>query len=88
MVKTDLFAMAAKNLMRRKSRTFLTMLEQQDYENVAVFCHAGYISCIISAISDYMYDCMELTCQNGSVSVFELKDGHWHLVSWNCVEFA
>ena len=26
MVKTDLFAMAAKNLMRRKSRTFLTML--------------------------------------------------------------
>ncbi len=26
MVKTDLFSMAAKNLMRRKSRTFLTML--------------------------------------------------------------
>ena len=74
--------------LHRRIRAFLTMLEQQDYENVAVFCHAGYISCIISAISDYMYESMQLSCQNGSVSVFEFTEGRWRMVSWNCVEFA
>lgn len=74
--------------LHRRIREFLAMLEQQNYENVAVFSHAGYISCIISAISDYAYEVAQLSCQNGSVSVFEFTDGQWRMVSWNCVEFA
>ena len=74
--------------LHKRIREFLAMLEKTDYENVAVFGHGTYCHNILSAITGMVYDNHQLPCHNGSVSVFEFKDGIWRLESWNCREFA
>ena len=74
--------------LHKRIREFLAMLEKTDYENVAVFGHGTYCHCILSAITGLQYDATQLPCHNGSVSVFEFRDGIWRLESWNCREFA
>ena len=74
--------------LHKRIRQFLSMLEKTDYENVAVFGHGTYCHCILSAITGLQYDATQLPCHNGSVSVFEFRDGIWRLESWNCREFA
>ncbi len=62
--------------MVARSKSFLSELEQKDYENVLVVCHGG----IIRALRGYMLDKPNgikwrprpLNCE---VSVFEYKDG-------------
>lgn len=68
--------------MRRRVQEFLTMLERCPYENVAAFCHAG----VVKNMLDIVLGCSvseKFDCANGSVSVFEYKDGAWRVVSWN-----
>jgi broad specificity phosphatase PhoE len=74
--------------LHQRIREFLSMLEKTDYENVAVFGHGTYCHCIFSAITGLFYDSTQLPCHNGSVSVFEFKNGIWRLEAWNCREFA
>ena len=67
-------------------REFLTLLEQTDYENVAVFGHGTYFHHMAVMLTGATTDLRSFPCDNGSVSVFEYKDDHWRLVSWNITE--
>lgn len=68
--------------IRGRIQKFITMLEQSPYENVAAFCHAGAVRNMLDiVIGDTVSGKFE--CANGSVSVFEYKDGIWRVVSWN-----
>lgn len=66
-------------------REFLTMMEASDYERVAVFCHRIYIEALADVVTGARHDSTML-CSNGSVSVFEFRDGKWYLEVWNCKE--
>lgn len=87
-VDFSLYGGESREDLHRRIREFFSMLEKTDYENVAVFGHGTYGHCILSAMTGASYDKFQMPCYNGSVSVFEFKEGIWRLVSWNCHEFA
>lgn len=64
-------------------RAFLDILEQSPYENVAAFCHGGIITTLLDVITGKRHERRQFVCENGSVSVFEYKDGKWKLRLWN-----
>jgi len=70
-------------MLSRRIRQFLTMMEKTPYEKVAVFGHEMYIRTVMNVITGFYHDKATTPCHNGSVSVFEFKDGHWRLDSWN-----
>ena len=64
-------------------RSFLDFLEESEYESVAVFCHGGWINTMIDVITGFRTYRPQFKCENGSISVFEFKDGAWALKLWN-----
>ncbi len=64
-------------------RQFAALAERDDLPCIAAFCHEGSIRCMLDLVLGYRHNRKEYTLDNGSVSVFELKDGRWSLVCWN-----
>ena len=62
---------------------FLAMLEQSDYENVAVFSHGGTMEIIFELLTGSDPANIRLSTKNGAVSLFEYADGQWRLRVWN-----
>ena len=52
-------------------KTFLEMLSNQSFENVAAFCHEGTIKCALELAK---IDPKSIELKNGSVLVFEIKN--------------
>lgn len=64
--------------------SFMHMLEDlKDCENVAVFTHHGAIYYMLRYILDSPVSRSKFVIDNGSVSVFEFKDGSWKIVKLN-----
>lgn len=70
-------------MQHERVRTFFKMLEEQPAENVAVFCHAGTITCAMEVVLGIRNGYASLACENGSVSVFEYANGRWQVLKWN-----
>ena len=64
-------------------KKFLSFLEDSEYEKVAVFCHGGWINTMIDVITGFRTHRPQFKCENGSISIFEFKDGAWALKLWN-----
>ena len=64
-------------------REFLKLAEHDNLPCIAAFCHEGSIRCMLDLVMGERHDRKEYPLSNGSVSIFELKDGCWSLVSWN-----
>lgn len=64
-------------------REFLTMMENSGYEKVAVFGHEMYIRAVLSVVTGFFHDKSMAPCYNGSVNVFEFRNGKWQLDAWN-----
>lgn len=62
---------------------FMRMLEESDHENVAVFCHAGTVCCLLQLTLGAAFTYNHLAVDNGSVSVFFFHNGLWQLKKWN-----
>lgn len=65
-------------------REFVTMIEHSPYENVAVFCHYGVVQMMLDIVCGTRIGKKYFSCDNGSVSVFEFRDGNWRVDAWNC----
>lgn len=64
-------------------REFTRLLEQAPQECVAAFCHEGTIRCMLDLVLGERHCRKDYPLDNGSVSVFQLSDGRWSVVSWN-----
>ncbi len=65
-------------------RPFVRDLEELDENStVAVFCHEGTVKSILATVLDEYINFRRIKCDNGSISVFEYKDGKWTLDKWN-----
>ena len=64
-------------------REFFSMTESSPCENVAAFCHGGFINTALDIVAGASLDRDIFKCGNCSVSVFEYKDGKWSLNLWN-----
>ena len=68
----------------QRTREFLNKMETYTGdENIAVFCHAGTVCCMLELTLGAAFHYDHLVCSNGSVSVFERTGGLWRLVKWN-----
>ena len=77
----------SRAMLQDRIRTFLTMLEQTDYEKVAVFGHATYLFNLARMLTNAPETGWNLSCcDNGSITVIEYKNERWRLVAWNITE--
>ena len=88
--KTNFAPIGGENyeMLVKRVREFLTMLEKDPCDCAAIFCHAGVVKAIlgISLELDETKGLPHVICDNGSVSVFEYRNDRWLLKAWNCTE--
>lgn len=72
----------SKDEFRERIKGFMKLLESQNYENVAVFSHAGFLRTFVDIVLGTVISRKALCCRNCAVAVFECTDGNWMLHSW------
>lgn len=69
---------------RERAKRFIKeKLESLDCENVAVFCHAGWLREMLGIVLDTNVSSRQICCNNCTVSVYDYTDNVWKLYSWN-----
>lgn len=63
-------------------REFCQLMEQQE-GTIAAFSHGGVIRAMLDIVTGVDQDRSAFAMENGSVSVFEFKNGRWSLIAWN-----
>ena len=67
---------------KSRLRQFLTMLEQQEFETVAAFAHAGCLMSILDELVGFKIPRSAMRCNNCCIAVFEYNGDNWALHSW------
>ncbi len=68
------FSGRVKQMMRK--------LETSGYQNVALFCHAGWVKEMLYTVLDTRIVSKHIVCKNCTVAVFEYENDNWSLHSW------
>lgn len=71
------------NMHLDRIREFAKLAEDDDLPCIAAFCHEGSIRCMLDLVMGERHCRRDYPLDNGSVSIFELTNGCWSLVSWN-----
>lgn len=61
---------------------FMKKIELLDCENVAVFCHAGWLRGFLDEVIGITLPRKNICCNNCAVAIFEYTDENWRLYSW------
>lgn len=61
---------------------FMKRLETGDYENVAVFSHAGVVRMFLDLVLGIDVPRKNMYCGNCTVAIFEFNSSGWRLHSW------
>lgn len=70
--------------VRRRARDFLTYIESLGCEKVAAFTHAGFILTLFDEIMNRPgKPDRNILCDNGSVNIFEYRNGKWYVIGFN-----
>ena len=67
---------------RARISEFLKSLEQKNFENVAVFAHAGVLRGAARIALDTYIPMKNMACNNCTVAILEYINGAWRLYSW------
>lgn len=62
--------------------SFMRELEDKNYENVAVFSHAGWLRQMLDNVIGVNIPRNKICCNNCTVAVFEYTGEEWRLYSW------
>jgi probable phosphoglycerate mutase len=62
--------------------TFMKSLEELDCQNVALFCHAGWLRNALDFVVGTRLPRKNVSCNNCAVAVFEYDGSTWKLHSW------
>ena len=73
--------------VRARARSLMDYVISLGAENVVAFSHAGFILTLFDEITGREgKEGRNVTCQNGSVNVFEYKGGKWMVLALNITE--
>ena len=61
---------------------FVKVLETLDCENVAVFCHGGWLKGVLEVIFGNDFSRENFMCRNCAIGIFEYNNGKWLIHSW------
>ena len=64
-------------------REFLAQMEASSFENVAAFCHGGWIQHALDVITGKEQDKRFFPCDNCSVTILEYTNSGWMIKLWN-----
>ncbi len=67
---------------RQRILEFRNLLETQQHENVAIFCHGGWLKTFLYLTLGTQSLGSKVICNNCTVGVFEFKNDNWSLHSW------
>lgn len=62
---------------------FLESVEQENYENIAVFSHNGMMSTMLRHVIGTEFDRTSVRTNNCGIHVFEHDGKKWRLLAWN-----
>ena len=68
---------------KKRVTEFMKSLESDDCENIAVFCHAGWMREMLGIVLDTFISKTKICCNNCTIAIYEYIDGNWKLYSWN-----
>ncbi len=63
-------------------KNFLKKLEEEQCENIALFCHAGVLRSMFDAVMGINVPRNHYCCNNCTVAVFEYENDLWKLHTW------
>jgi len=70
--------------VRNRVREFMSIVEPLECEKIAAFSHAGFILAFFDEVMNRPgKPGRNINCVNGSVNVFEYKDGTWRVSAFN-----
>lgn len=72
----DTFGGESRKEHRERMLSFLKILEENPAEKIIAFSHAGTIKRMLEICADTQ-EHLQVPCDNGSVWIFEFKDGEW-----------
>ena len=64
-------------------RKFLSALEQDPCDNVAVFAHNGILNCVMEIVLKAEFDRSATLSPNCAIHVYEFDGSRWKLLAWN-----
>lgn len=67
---------------KNRLRQFLSTLEQQDFQTVAAFAHAGCLMTILDDLIGFKIPRKTIRCNNCCIAVLEYNGETWALYSW------
>ena len=76
------FGGESKGEFEKRVSDFMKELEKSDYENIAVFSHAGWLRKFLKLVLETHIPAKHLCCNNCVIGVFEYIGGKWKLHSW------
>ena len=62
--------------------SFKKELEGMTFQNVAVFCHGGWVKGFLNEVMGISIPAQKICCNNCTVAVFEYENSKWKLHSW------
>ncbi len=68
-------------MMSERLKKFLSLLENSDYNNVAVFAHGGVLMTTLELVIGE-HNTSAVRRPNCGIAVYDYKDGKWVLTSW------
>ncbi len=63
-------------------KAFAEKIEKEDAENIAAFCHGGFLTTMLEYILGVKYPRKAVYCGNCAMAIFEYESGRWRLHSW------
>jgi broad specificity phosphatase PhoE len=63
-------------------KAFMTLLEVQTCQNIAVFSHAGFVRKFLDTVLGIDVPRKNMLCKNCAMAVFEYSENTWMLHSW------
>ena len=70
-------------MLQKRAKKFLEMMEKEDCGTIAVFSHGGFINTVLGVILGCRVTNVNALSDNCGVSVFEYNGGNWALRKWN-----
>lgn len=77
-----LFGGESKEDFSNRILQFRQMIENSNYETIAVFTHAGWLRTFLDLVFKVVVPRENMICGNCTVATFEYENGCWKLLNW------
>lgn len=78
----DAYGGESREAFTERLRNFLSILEQEDFQTVAAFAHAGCLRTIVDESVGFKIPRSAMLCRNCCIAIMEYDGQKWSIHSW------